>query len=133
MAIASAVIIDDEPSLRLVVSKVMREAGFEVLATAGDAEEGLEKVAELNPDITLVDLNLPHVNGVELTRRIADSAPHTLILILTGVADGRVADECLGAGAFHYFVKDERITSLGERVREQWDEYRRKFLHHENS
>lgn len=124
----SAIVIDDESSMRKLVSTVLKESGFEVLASAEDADEGLSKLKELSPDIAVVDLNLPRINGVQLTRQIAEHAPHTMIIILTAVADGRVADECLDAGAFHYFVKDERITALGERVKEQWEEYRRKFL-----
>ena len=125
---STAIVIDDENSMRLLVSKLLKDHGFDILATAADADEGTMRAAEHQPDIALVDLNLPRVNGVELTRRIADASPKTMIIILTAVADGRVAEECMAAGAFHYFVKDERITSLGERVAEQWEEYRRKYL-----
>ena len=112
----------------LMIILMLKDSGFEVLAAAAEAREGLERVTTLKPDVTLVDLNLPHVNGVELTRQIAERSPNTMIVILTAVADGRVADDCLMAGAFHYIVKDNKITSLGERIAEQWDEYRRKFL-----
>lgn len=128
MPIASAIVIDDEPSMVLLVSKVLESSGFELLATAPDAARGLEEVARHLPDIALVDLNMPGINGVQLTRQISEASPKTMVVILTGVAHSRVVDECLQAGAYHYFVKDDRITNLGERLAEQWEEYRRKTL-----
>ena len=78
----------------------------EVVGTAADGEEALALAAELRPDVILMDLRMPRVDGVEATRRLRASHPEIKVVVLTTYADDRSVIEALRAGALGYLTKD---------------------------
>jgi DNA-binding NarL/FixJ family response regulator len=78
----------------------------EVVGTASDGEEALALADELRPDVILMDLRMPRVDGVEATRRLRASRPEIKVVVLTTYADDRSVIEALRAGALGYLTKD---------------------------
>jgi DNA-binding NarL/FixJ family response regulator len=78
----------------------------EVVGTAADGEQALTMAAELRPDVVLMDLRMPRVDGVEATRRLRQSAPAVKVVVLTTYADDRSVIDALRAGALGYLTKD---------------------------
>jgi DNA-binding NarL/FixJ family response regulator len=78
----------------------------EVVGTAADGEQVLAVVAELKPDVILMDLRMPRMDGVEATRRLRESHPGVKVVVLTTYADDRSVIDALRAGALGYLTKD---------------------------
>lgn len=106
------VIVDDHDLFRTGLRNLLEEQGIQVLAEAASGEEALRLVRELTPEVVVMDLNMPGMNGVEATRHIASIAPLTRVVVLTiSDQDGDVMDAIL-AGACGYLLKDSSIQEL---------------------
>jgi DNA-binding NarL/FixJ family response regulator len=102
----SILIADDEPAFRSGLRALLKSANE--LALVGDAATGGEVIrlaADLQPDIILMDINMPGVNGIEATRRILNTSPHIGILILTMFEDDDSVFTAMRAGARGYLLK----------------------------
>jgi DNA-binding NarL/FixJ family response regulator len=102
----SILIADDEPAFRSGLRALLKSANE--LALIGDAATGSEVIrlaADLQPDIILMDINMPGVNGIEATRRILNTSPHIGILILTMFEDDDSVFTAMRAGARGYLLK----------------------------
>jgi DNA-binding NarL/FixJ family response regulator len=86
--------------------------GVEVAGTAADGEEALAMVAELRPDVVLMDLRMPGVDGVEATRRLRAEHPSVKVIVLTTYADDRSVIGALQAGAVGYLTKDAGASEI---------------------
>ena len=85
---------------------------FNVIGEAADGEEVLRLVGDLRPDVAVVDISMPKVNGIEVTRRIRRSSPQTRVLILTIHEDEEYVYQMFAAGANGYVVKDAGKNDL---------------------
>ena len=84
----------------------------EVVGTAADGEEVLAMAAELRPDVILMDLRMPRVDGVEATRRLRERDPEVKVVVLTTYADDRSVLDALRAGALGYLTKDAGAAEI---------------------
>lgn len=104
----SVVVCDDEWAWReSVVSVLSRRADVTVLGQADSAEEAIRLVRRLHPDVLLVDLEMPRMRGVELTRHVRDNHPGTYVLVFTVSRDSTDVVDALAAGASGYVVKQD--------------------------
>ncbi|MGW3206745.1 response regulator transcription factor [Streptomyces sp. NPDC001135] len=104
---ARVVVADDQTVVREgIVMLLGLLPGVEVVGAAGDGEEAVRLVAELAPDVVLMDLRMPRCDGVEATRRIRDQYPGTQVVVLTTFADDESLFPALRAGARGYLTKD---------------------------
>jgi len=94
-----------------------REEDMEVVAEAGDGEEAVRLVAEHDPDIVIMDIALPKLNGIEATRQIKEISPGTAVLVLSAYDDDEYVFALLEAGAAGYLLKDVSTDALVEAIR----------------
>ncbi|WP_225101004.1 response regulator transcription factor [Streptomyces sp. CoH27] len=104
---ARVVVADDQTVVREgIVMLLGLLPGVEVVGAAGDGEEAVQLVEELDPDVVLMDLRMPRCDGVEATRRIRSQHPRTQVVVLTTYADDESLFPALRAGARGYLTKD---------------------------
>ena len=109
---------DDTPELREVTRcSLEAEADLRVVGEAGDALAGVARMAELEPDVVLLDLSMPGVSGLDAIAMIRAAIPGTAIVILSGLPRERAASHCLARGAFAYLEKREPIERIPAAVR----------------
>jgi DNA-binding NarL/FixJ family response regulator len=105
MAIAVSIVEDDAQARRILAGWITRAAGFRLAGEWGDAESALEKLVERNPNVVLMDINLPGISGVEAVRRLKASLPATQFVMLTVYEDADHIYNALAAGATGYLLK----------------------------
>ena len=112
------VVVDDHwvvrQGLRLFLGQ---EEGIEVVGEAADGEEALGVVEALRPDVVLMDVLMPRLDGIAATRRIRERWPDVEVVALTTVADGEAVVAAIGAGATGYLVKEAHGDALVAAVR----------------
>jgi DNA-binding NarL/FixJ family response regulator len=109
----TVLIADDHPLVREALHRTLEsEEDIEVVAEAGDGEEAVKLASELKPNVAVVDIVMPKLNGIEATRKIKEIAPDTAILILTAYDDDEYVLGLLDAGAAGYLLKSARGRDL---------------------
>ena len=114
---ARLLIAEDEANLRLVLQKELQRLGYRVQA-APDGEAALRKLEESNVDVLLCDINMPHMDGMELLRRVHERPNPPKVIMLTGQGTIETAVEAMKLGAYDYLTKPYSITELDVRVRQ---------------
>ena len=99
------------------VAEFLVESGIEVVGRAVDGEEALAQIERLRPDIALVDVRMPRLSGIELTRRARSSTPGTAVLLYTGYGDRALLSEGLDAGVAGFVLKEAPIDDLLRAIR----------------
>lgn len=112
-------IVDDHPLFRQGVSDALElEQGFRVIGQAADGKHALELIRDLDPDIAVLDVNLPEMNGQQITHQVTQEKLRTRILLLTGYDDIEQAIHAAHAGAAAYCAKDIQPQKLVSVIRE---------------
>jgi DNA-binding NarL/FixJ family response regulator len=113
MAGARILIADDHSIVRRGLRALLQsQPDWEVCAEASNGREALEMVAQLAPDVAIVDIGMPVLNGLETTRKIVESYPRTEVLVLTMHQSDEVVREVLQAGARGYVLKSDADQHL---------------------
>jgi DNA-binding NarL/FixJ family response regulator len=108
----TCVVADDHPAVLEAVAEFLVQGGIEVIARARDGEEALERIEQRKPRVALVDVRMPKLGGIELTRRAQRSAPETSILLYTGYGDRALLTEALDAGVRGFVLKEAPMDDL---------------------
>ena len=108
---------DDHRMLRDSLRRSMEENGFDVVGEAADGAEAVQLAQALRPDVVLMDVSMPNLDGVEATRQITRLVPDAQVVMLTMHADGEVMARAIQAGAIGYLVKDCAIADVVSAVR----------------
>jgi DNA-binding NarL/FixJ family response regulator len=103
---------DHEVVRRGLCSLLQAQPDWEVCGEAGDGREALEKTQKLKPDVVILDIGMPSLNGLEATRQILKAMPHTRVLILTLHDSDQVVREVLNAGARGFLLKSDAARDL---------------------
>jgi len=93
------------------------QSDMEIVGEAGNGRDAIELAAKLQPEVVVMDVAMPELNGIEATRRLAQSSPHTRVLALSMHKDSVYVREILRAGARGYLLKDAPAGDLVEAVR----------------
>jgi len=113
-------IVDDHPLFREgLVSFLAKQDGYNVVGEAAAGEEGISKARELHPDLVIMDISLPDMNGIDATRRITTSIPETKVVVLSLHSKIDFITDAFKAGASGYITKDvigEKLVECLETV-----------------
>jgi DNA-binding NarL/FixJ family response regulator len=113
MGISRILVVDDfEPWRRTVCSILETEPGLRVIAEAGDGLEAVQKAKQMKPDLILLDIGLPRLNGIRASALILEVSPTSKILFLSGLDDAEVVQAALRAGGSGYVQKVNALTEL---------------------
>jgi DNA-binding NarL/FixJ family response regulator len=106
-------VVDDERLfVEMVEAMLAADPRIDVVARAYNGREAVDRAAALDPDVTLMDIAMPHMDGIQAIAEIRASNPHARILVLTGGNNPADVDEARKAGAAAYLTKDRIATEL---------------------
>ena len=111
-------VADDEPLfVEMIRAMLCAEDGINVVATAENGRSAVNLAGELNPDVILMDVSMPIMDGIDATARIRERDPNACVLILTGGTTPGDVDRARKAGAAAYITKDRISTDLITEIR----------------
>ena len=120
MTVVRVLIVDDQAPFRDASRMVVEMTeGFEVAGEATDGEEALAKVAELRPDLVLMDVQMPRLNGIEATKRILEQPSPPRVLVMSTHESGDFGGPALAAGAIAFIPKAQFSMDA---LTEAWEE-----------
>ncbi len=105
-------LVDDHTIVRQGFRKLLEESGIGVVGEASNGRESIRKARELKPDVVIMDIKLPHLNGIEATRKITGELPSARVIMLTVHLDELYVYRSLDAGARGYLVKETAAEDL---------------------
>ena len=103
---------DSDVFRKFICSTLGKRADLEIIGEVSDGLEAVEKVEELRPDLIVLDIGLPSLNGIEAARRIRKLSPESKILFMSQESSADVVQEALGTGAHGYVVKSDAGSEL---------------------
>ena len=114
------VIVDDHAVIRTALAQMLDgEPDLQVVGEAGDGVQAVEKAVELSPDLLLMDVTMPRMNGIEATRRISELCPDVRVIGLSMHDDEAVISRMRDAGAVGFITKSAPIGELLDAIRRQ--------------
>ncbi|ERI91498.1 response regulator receiver domain protein [Clostridiales bacterium oral taxon 876 str. F0540] len=119
-------IADDIDETRSVIKKILglEDNQFEVVGEASDGEEVLSLIPEVNPDVVLMDINMPVLNGLETTERITNDYPNVIVIIMSVQAENEYLKKAMFYGAKEYIIKPFNYDCLVETVKSTYEKYK---------
>jgi NarL family two-component system response regulator LiaR len=114
-------IVDDHDMVRRGLATFLRvKSDLELVAEACDGQEALERCEQTHPDVILMDLVMPRMDGATTTRVIRERCPHVQIIALTSFQDQELVQAALQAGAIGYLLKNVSVDELADAIRAAW-------------
>jgi DNA-binding NarL/FixJ family response regulator len=115
---ARLLVVDDQPFMRVAIKAILAtDSSLEVVGEAQDGQQATRRCRELRPDLVLMDVSMPTMDGIEATRKLKAEFPETSVLILTVHADHRLLMDAVKAGAAGYVLKGEHTDHVLASVR----------------
>ena len=126
-------IVDDEFLQRQLVKKTVNweKLGLEIAGEAEDGEEALDKILEEKPDILIMDINIPYINGIQVSEKVKQVLPDTQVIILTAYGEFEYAKQALSLGAASFVLKPVNPEELTEELIKCKEKLEK--IHHQNN
>ncbi|MES2049155.1 MAG: response regulator transcription factor [Pseudomonadota bacterium] len=112
------VIIDDYDMTRMLLRIILEGDHYEVVGEAGDGKEGVEISVKLQPDLILLDVNMPVMNGLEALQKIHLELPGAIVLMVTGEDDVELVNQAILSGASGFIIKPFNSDSVRDTLRD---------------
>jgi DNA-binding NtrC family response regulator len=110
-------VIDDNKNMQIILRNILTDEGYEI-GTAGNGKDGLELVKEMAPDLVLLDIRLPLMNGMDVLKKIREKFPEMLVIMITAFGDIKTAVQAMKLGAYDYitkpFVNEDLTITIGK-------------------
>ena len=110
-------LVDDSKFMAKQLGIILQEMDFEVVGIGHDGHEGLELFQTLRPDVTLLDVTMPNMDGLECLSRIRECDPDSRVVMLSAIQDQDTIDRCLAQGACNFLQKPIRKNSPADLTR----------------
>ena len=107
-----AMVVDDHPFIRASVSMLLQQENIEVIAQADNGADAVQRARELAPDLIILDIAMPRLDGLQVISRIMTDQPHCKIVVLTSQLPIFYAMRCMNAGAAGYISKNDDLDEL---------------------
>ena len=114
-------VVDDHPTFRKCLIRVLREIEELDISCAADGWQAVVLATRFHPDVVIMDVNMPVMNGIEATRTIAEALPGVRVIGLSMDSELETANEMRAAGAIDHFVKDGPVEELLTLIQSQLD------------
>jgi two-component system chemotaxis response regulator CheY len=118
---ARVLVVDDTSSIRFLLREVLPVHGFEVVAEATSADEGIEVAGREQPDFVILDMEMPRSNGIDAIEPIKAKAPNAKIVMYSSHDSDRVRDDALARGADAYLDKLAPMSEIAATMEKLWD------------
>jgi DNA-binding NarL/FixJ family response regulator len=110
-------LVDDDPVFRELLAFVLRtDVGAEIVGQAGDGAKGIELARELQPDVVVMDLRMPSLDGFEATKRIVAERGETRVVVVSSSTEAEDVQRALAVGAAGYVPKERAVAELADEV-----------------
>jgi len=109
-------LVDDTKFMRMMLSNILKEKGYEIVAEAEDGLEAIELYKKYNPDLVTMDVIMPHMDGIEAVRNITSGDSGAKVIMVTAVGQESKVKEAIEAGARGYIVKPFQAPQVLEEV-----------------
>lgn len=116
-------IADDEPHIRSLINLIVSSMGADVVAEAGDGEQALSLYKQFMPDMVLLDINMPKLDGISVLKKIMEINGRALVVMLTSLNTVDVVKECIDSGARNYILKNLPAEELHKMISSTWGDY----------
>lgn len=116
---AKVLIVDDASFMRMTIKQMLEKNGHETVGEAGDGIEAVKKFIEVKPDVVLLDITMPEMNGVEALKRIKELEPTAKVIICSAMGQQAMVAQAIQSGAKDFIVKPfeaDRLIAAVERV-----------------
>ena len=111
---------DDEAHVRLFIKTIVNSMGCEIVAEATTGKEALEMYDKTLPDLILLDINMPIMDGIAALKELRRKSDKVAIVMLTSLASTEVVEQVLEAGANYHLRKDLPVAELKQEIRDTW-------------
>lgn len=112
-----ALVVDDHPVVRATVKMVLKQENFELVAESGDGADAVAQARQIGPELVVLDISMPKLDGLEVIRRIVDLGLSTRILVLTSLEPALYLKRCMNAGAAGFISKLDELDEVRRAVR----------------
>ncbi|HYC73134.1 MAG TPA: response regulator transcription factor [Opitutaceae bacterium] len=110
-------VVDDEAHIRKFVSLVVKSLGQPTVVEAANGEEAVQAYAREQPDLVLLDVNMPRIDGLQALQQLRRQDPDCVVVMLTSLVNRQTVDECLRLGAAGYLRKDTPRQEIADELR----------------
>jgi YesN/AraC family two-component response regulator len=115
-----AIVVEDEEHIRDLLSCILESIGFEIIGAADNGKTALELLQKEKPDLAVMDINMPHLKGIEVLKK-CNCVEETCIIMLTAVSDADTVKECLSLGVSYFIRKDTPVPKMIELIKKTWE------------
>lgn len=111
-------LVDDEPHIRKYISLILKTLGAPIIVEASNGEEAIATYQRENPDLVLMDVNMPKMDGLEALKKLREVDPNCVVIMLTSLANRESIEQAVEGGAINYIRKDTPREEIAKALRE---------------
>jgi two-component system, chemotaxis family, chemotaxis protein CheY len=114
-------LVDDEAHIRVFVSLILKSLGKPTIVEAANGEEAIASYKAAKADVVLLDVNMPHLDGIQTLRKLKEIDPNCVVIMLTSLANRETVESALELGAVNYIRKDTPKDEIAKALAETID------------